>query len=341
MLTILSQGRQLALGCHAGSMQVGHSEDPPLAFLSHASEDKAEFVEPLAHELAELGVKPWLDKWEIRPGDMLVQRLFDEGLDTADAVVVVVSAHSVTKPWVREELDAATVRRVNEETRLIPVRLDEVKMPSPLRHIAWITTDRSAEGITRTAQRIAETLHGHDPGPAVGPRPAYASPAVSIPDLTAADTVLLMETVREALNSGQLMLLDWATVKSRVEQTGLSGQAVMESAEALAEDDYVDLKFRGGEVAQYDLTRFGYSEGVGTVFLGIEERQKQIIAELVNNPPVGDHVIEDLAARTDSPTLVVDQLLRDLQDEGKASVSWTLSGSRLHSVSPTLRRRLS
>lgn len=40
---------------------------PPVAFLSHASEDKAGFVEPLARKLAELGVKPWLDKWEIRP----------------------------------------------------------------------------------------------------------------------------------------------------------------------------------------------------------------------------------------------------------------------------------
>lgn len=168
-------------------MQVGEAENPPVAFLSHASEDKADFVEPLARRLAELGVKPWLDKWEIRPGDRLVQRLFDEGLATADAVVVVVSTHSVTKPWVREELDAATVRRVNEETRLIPVRLDQVSMPSPLRHIAWITTDRSTEGVTHTAQRIAETLHDHDPGPAVGPRPAYASASTPIPGLTAAD----------------------------------------------------------------------------------------------------------------------------------------------------------
>ena len=62
------------------------------AFLSHASEDKEDFVEPLARELAEMGVAPWLDIWEIRPGDSLVRKLFEEGLDTVDAVIVVVSA---------------------------------------------------------------------------------------------------------------------------------------------------------------------------------------------------------------------------------------------------------
>jgi len=312
-----------------------------MAFLSHASEDKAGFVEPLARKLATLGVKPWLDKWEIRPGDRLVQSLFDEGLDKADAVVVIVSDHSVDKPWVREELDAATVRRVNGETRLIPVRLDEVTMPSPLRQVAWITTDRSAEGVTHTAQQIAETLHGHAAGPAVGPRPAYASSSVSIPGLTTADTVLLTETVREALNTGQLMLLDWPAVKSRTEQTGLSEQAVNESLNMLAQRDYVNVTTRGSSVDQYDLTRSGYAESVPAVFPKVEDHHQAVIAELVNDPPDGNQLVEDLAARTDSPTLVVDQLLRDLQDQGEVSVRWSIGGhSALRSVSPTLRRRL-
>jgi hypothetical protein len=100
--------------------------DAPLAFLSHASEDKSTFAEPLGRELARRGVQPWLDKWEIRPGDSLVQKLFDEGLARSQAVIVIVSALSVSKPWVREELDSATVRRITGGTRLIPVRLDEV-----------------------------------------------------------------------------------------------------------------------------------------------------------------------------------------------------------------------
>jgi len=105
------------------------------AFLSHASEDKPGFVAPLAHELAKMGVVPWLDIWEISPGDSLVKKLFDEGLDTVDAVIVVVSASSAAKPWVREELDAAMVRRIKGRMRLIPVRLGDAPIPPPLEHL--------------------------------------------------------------------------------------------------------------------------------------------------------------------------------------------------------------
>lgn len=155
----------------------------PVAFLSHASEDKATFVEPLGRALAALGVQPWLDKWEIRPGDSLVQKLFDEGLSRVDVVVIVISAVSATKPWVREELDSATVRRITEGTRLIPVRLDGTQMPAPLQHLAWIDAERSTEGVAQTACKIADIMHGHDPRPAVAPPPVYAS-TVAIPGLT-------------------------------------------------------------------------------------------------------------------------------------------------------------
>ena len=90
------------------------------ASLAHTSEDKEGFVEPLARELAEMGVAPWLDIWEIRPGDSLVRKLFEEGLDTVGAVIVVVSESSAAKPWVREELGAAVVRRITSNVRLFP-----------------------------------------------------------------------------------------------------------------------------------------------------------------------------------------------------------------------------
>ncbi len=70
----------------------------PRVFLSHASEDKADFAEPLGRALASLGISPWLDKWEIRPGDSLVRKLFDEGVHAVDAVIVIVSQYSADKP---------------------------------------------------------------------------------------------------------------------------------------------------------------------------------------------------------------------------------------------------
>jgi hypothetical protein len=109
----------------------------PSAFLSHASEDKASFAEPLGRELASLGIRPWLDQWEIHPGDSLPMKLFDDGVHVVDAVIVIVSRYSIGKPWVRAELDAAVVRRVQDGMRLIPVRLDEAEIPAPLEALVW------------------------------------------------------------------------------------------------------------------------------------------------------------------------------------------------------------
>jgi hypothetical protein len=116
----------------------------PRVFLSHASEDKADFAEPFGRELASLGVRPWLDKWEIRPGDSLVTKLFDEGVAAVDAVIV--SRHSAGKRWVRAELDAAMVRKITEDTRLIPIRLDEADIPAPLKTLVWHNAARTETG---------------------------------------------------------------------------------------------------------------------------------------------------------------------------------------------------
>jgi hypothetical protein len=70
----------------------------PKVFLSHASEDKERFVIPFATSLRQIGIEVWLDKWEILPGDSLVDKLFEEGLKEADAFLVVVSAASISKP---------------------------------------------------------------------------------------------------------------------------------------------------------------------------------------------------------------------------------------------------
>ena len=171
------------------------------AFLSHASEDKSGFVEPLARELAEMGVAPWLDIWEIRPGDSLVKKLFEEGLDTVGAVIVVVSASSAAKPWVREELDAAVVRRITGSVRLIPVRLDDAPIPAPLQHLVWISADQTPEGIRSAAEQITDALYARDKRPAVAPPPAYTA-AAPVPGLAQADSALLAILIEEARRGG-------------------------------------------------------------------------------------------------------------------------------------------
>src|SRR5699024_5976348 len=106
-------------------------------FLSHASEDKDRFVIDLATRLRENGVDAWLDKWEMFPGDSLVDKIFEEGLKEADAIIVVLSKLSVDKPWVKEELNVSIVNKISHGTKIIPVVLDDCEIPEALTSTLW------------------------------------------------------------------------------------------------------------------------------------------------------------------------------------------------------------
>ena len=65
-------------------------------------------------------------------GDSLVDKVFEEGLKSADAMVIVLSSNSIDKPWVREEINAGFVKRVEGKCKLIPVLIDDVTVPEAL-----------------------------------------------------------------------------------------------------------------------------------------------------------------------------------------------------------------
>ena len=114
-------------------------------FISHASEDKDRFTVDFATRLRERGINAWIDQWEMLPGDSLIDKIFEEGIGNAQAVIVVISKHSVHKKWVREELNAAMVRKIDGLSKLIPVVLDDCTVPEVLKSTIW--------------QKIGDTAH--------------------------------------------------------------------------------------------------------------------------------------------------------------------------------------
>src|SRR5215210_1740424 len=112
----------------------------PKVFISHAGEDKDRFVLDFARKLRSKGIDAWVDRWEMLPGDSIVDKIFEEGIAQAQAMVVVVSEYSVNKPWVREELNAGMVRKINGVSRLIPVVIgdvDDSQIPESLKTTLW------------------------------------------------------------------------------------------------------------------------------------------------------------------------------------------------------------
>ena len=97
-------------------------------FLSHNGADKAT-VEQLAHRLEAAGLKPFLDKWHLIPGEPW-QEALEAALDASATVAVFVGPTGVS-PWHNEELRAALNTRVRDDKyRVIPVLLPGATMPA-------------------------------------------------------------------------------------------------------------------------------------------------------------------------------------------------------------------
>src|SRR5438132_10045294 len=92
-------------------------------FLSHSSVDKL-WVIQLKDDLHRYGVSVWLDRDEIRPGDLFVKAL-EEGLDQSPAVALIGSPEAIASGWVEEAYahTLALSRSKQRSLRLIPVLL--------------------------------------------------------------------------------------------------------------------------------------------------------------------------------------------------------------------------
>lgn len=89
-------------------------------FVSHASEDKDEFVRPFVKCLQENGIKVWYDEFSLRVGDSL-RRSIDNGLKNSRYGIVVLSEAFFSKEWPQRELDGLFAREVGGEKVILPI----------------------------------------------------------------------------------------------------------------------------------------------------------------------------------------------------------------------------
>lgn len=98
-------------------------------FLCHSSSDKP-FVDRLASDLEKVNIGVWYDKWEIKVGDSLIEKI-QEGLDSNDYLAIILSPESVISEWVRRELNSALMKEIKEKRIVVlPCLLSNCLMPS-------------------------------------------------------------------------------------------------------------------------------------------------------------------------------------------------------------------
>jgi hypothetical protein len=98
-------------------------------FLCHSSGDK-HFVDRLASDLEKVNIGVWYDKWEIRVGDSLIEKI-QEGLENNDYLAIILSPASVDSEWVRRELNSALMKEIKEKKIVVlPCLLRNCSIPT-------------------------------------------------------------------------------------------------------------------------------------------------------------------------------------------------------------------
>jgi TIR domain len=148
----------------------------PTAFFSYSRED-LEFALRLAKDLKKAGANVWMDKLDIRPGQ-LWERKAEEALENCTRLLVILSPASVNSRNVMAEVAFA----LDEQKEVIPVVYRECRVPFRLRPFQYV--DFRADYSQGLEELLATVAADHLPEAAQAPAPPLGeeSGAVSAAD---------------------------------------------------------------------------------------------------------------------------------------------------------------
>ena len=130
-------------------------------FISHASEDKPDFVEALVNNLESKGINVWYDAHIMNIGDSLRESI-DKGLKDSLCGVVVLSKNFFAKQWTDYELNGLVARQNSDGKKTIlpiwhNVTAEEVRQYSL--SLSDIFAGDSSSGVETVARSIIKTIN--------------------------------------------------------------------------------------------------------------------------------------------------------------------------------------
>jgi hypothetical protein len=129
-------------------------------FLSYAGEDR-----PIAAELADAldgtGFNVWYDKFQLRVGDRLLERIND-GLNNSRYGLLLISPAFLSKAWPRYETDALVRDWIGGQKVLLPIwhEVDEATVREHQPGLAGVFALSTADGIPALAIELAKSMVG-------------------------------------------------------------------------------------------------------------------------------------------------------------------------------------
>jgi hypothetical protein len=310
----------------------------PKVFVSHASEDKDRFVLDFAAKLRAKGIDAWVDKWEMLAGDKLIDKIFEEGIKNARAMIVVLSKYSVNKPWVREELNAGMVKRIEDNAKLIPVIIDDCEIPECLRATVWVKI-KNLNNYDAELESIVLSIFGKLDRPPMGNPPAYAQTVIDVvPGLTELDSLILKLACEMALEI-DYPFIETGPLYVRAQPHELHQRDFFESLDILEHKGYIKLvRPMSVDPPAFTITLYGFEQYAKVYVPDYSSIVHMIATQIVNNEGENE---DSISEQLDQPLMLIRHILKALANRRLIKIFEGNGGFiMITNVSPELKRAL-
>lgn len=313
----------------------------PKVFVCHASEDKERFVLDFATKLRSKGIDAWVDKWEILPGDSLVNKIFEEGIKNAQAVIVVLSKYSVNKPWVQEELNASLVKKIQANCKLIPVVIEDCEVPECLKPTVWERI-KDLKNYDTELDQIVMSIYGQRDKPPLGAPPTYTKTLIDcVPGLTRIDSQIMKLACETAIRIGD-PYINTEGIQEQAKSLEISQEEFFDSLEILRNRGYIEASVEfGGNIPLFSITVCGFEEYARVYIKDYDSILKSVALQIVNLNKTDN---KSISSSLNQPQMLVDHILDVLENNHLIKVSKSNRGGMLFiyifNVSPELQRML-
>ena len=152
-----TQLKQTLASAHHNSSQMQENDEEYDFFISHAYEDKEEFVDEFVDELKKLNVKVWYDTDKLKLGDSMRKKI-DRGLSKSKYGIVILSPNYIKegKYWTASELNGL-FQMESIGGKIIPI-WHKLSKKEVLEYSPMIADKKAANTTSMTAFEIATLL---------------------------------------------------------------------------------------------------------------------------------------------------------------------------------------
>lgn len=304
----------------------------PVVFICHTSEDKSPFVIPFARQLSEKGIRVSVEPWELAHGESLIEKIFTEGIKSADAFIVILSEFSVRKTWITEELRPGLVKRISTHSKLIPVVIDECEVPDALKILPVVTIkDLNQSDVEIT--NIAAMLYG-------GQMPEPAAPAATDAPVQSTDEplkmikglseeeMLVLKISCEASVEKERRFINTSDIMPELDAKGISGAVLNKSLLNLDELGYLKAGRVLGSpnIEFFNTTARGYEAYAQAYTDDFDGQVRKVLAAVVDE---GLFTNDDLSTYFDLPIPVVNYIIDILVERNYVKLGKAAGGAVL------------